>query len=700
MRTRVAFLLLLQLLSVGTGSALFGKKKGKERRRLTEVNEAEIDHDAAMGTVRNILTSEEKEAQEAAKHENICDAQMAKSLVKANDAMLIAISERDEAQKAKMKDNEAIQSLQDKVKDLESTLQTIESSHMKTVSKLEAQVLSVQQEKDAKVNDISGERGLLQKAFDGEREEKEKGIAKIQELESNVENLEITISENEATLAELEQKLEGSRRAWDNEREEKEKGIAKIQELESNVEKLEITISENEATLAELQQEIEVSRRAIQSEMDAKLEQLRNERDSILVQKDSELVELQQRFDTEIEQAEAALIKTKEEAKKYTISQANAIRQEKEDLKKEHDDERAKMQATVDALSEKSTKIEEAKKELEISLGEAKVELEEWKKAFNSRTYCNLTLIGDDLYYAGQVAIGQTKRVAVTAAAEVDRNIRYYYGYYSAKVKVKSGEMMLKSSELYSASMKQTAIIYNEQVNALWPKVKPHYDKHVGPLVNRCIAWKKVEVDPRLQSAISKFLEFKTKEIEPRFDTAVKKLEDTTSKVLEFKVEEIEPRLDTAMKKLEEFKKTQLYPRYEEWKAKSKNQFKRVAKTYAKHCKESLKLARQLAKEKSIPLETTIGPYWNDSCRNPEESIINFGYGCLIMFVFLFRRRIFRMILGTFGFLWKTFVAFTPLRLFITRKKLNDTQVNGTDGVEKVKKSQPVKKARTVGVLQ
>ena len=30
MRTRVAFLLLLQLLSVGTGSALFGNKKGKE----------------------------------------------------------------------------------------------------------------------------------------------------------------------------------------------------------------------------------------------------------------------------------------------------------------------------------------------------------------------------------------------------------------------------------------------------------------------------------------------------------------------------------------------------------------------------------------------------------------------------------------------------------------------------------------------
>ena len=66
-------------------------------------------------------------------------------------------------------------------------------------------------------------------------------------------------------------------------------------------------------------------------------------------------------------------MKTKEEAKKYTISQVNAIRQEKEDLKKEHDEERAKMQATVDALSEKSTKIEEAKKELEISLGEAKV---------------------------------------------------------------------------------------------------------------------------------------------------------------------------------------------------------------------------------------------------------------------------------------------------------------------------------------
>jgi hypothetical protein len=89
---RFSSTLLLLCLASPASSGLFNRKNDG-RRRLTETPQTEDwDTDASTGTVRKIPDPEEEEAK-------TCDGQMAKSLVKANDDMLQAQSERDAASK-------------------------------------------------------------------------------------------------------------------------------------------------------------------------------------------------------------------------------------------------------------------------------------------------------------------------------------------------------------------------------------------------------------------------------------------------------------------------------------------------------------------------------------------------------------------------------------------------------------------------
>jgi hypothetical protein len=530
------------LLLVGTSSALFGNKKDgnndddKKRRRLTEATTTDVDVDAATGTVRN---SEEQIAAEKAS--TTCDGQMAQSLVKANDAMLAAQSERDESLQQTKEALARLAKMEQAVPKLNAQITSMETSHKEALQKL------------TKKSSLS--RVDIQKELD----------VKLQELQD-----------------------------------------------ETNV-----ALAEKDATVSQLTADL--------GEKDAKMEQLK------------------QQLEEQAKQAEEVLIMTKEEAKNFMISQVNAVKEEKTQLqqqnkealslkdqaikKVEEESKKAlsRKDQAIKGLKEETKNIVEGNKLVQKSLEQAEIEVETWKETFHNRSYCDLTLIGDDLYSAtysaGEVAYAQSARVA----SESVRVATVAAGEAATK-----GTILLQELKVVYGDIKNTSTaLYQEQYEKHWPTIKPHYDERVVPLITKYNDVKQKEFDPRYQAGMVKYEQIKEKEFDPR---------------------------------------------YEQLKKKSSKQFKDLARTYGEKCKEALKFGRALALEKDLPFDDIIAPYMTESCQHPEESITYFVYAWLVILGLLFRRRMFRLVFGIVGFFWGIVVAVTPLRFFIRRTKPKTTK--------------------------
>ena len=266
--------------------------------------------------------------------------------------------------------------------------------------------------------------------------------------------------------------------------------------------------------------------------------------------------------------------------------------------------------------------------------------MEHWRETYNKRSYCDLNLIGNDLYSgaksAGYKAYETSSRAANVAATEADRQGRVLY----EKLGVASEEVKKTSKVAYEKS----SVMAKEQYDKHWPTVEPHYNEHVAPLVAKFYAWKEAELDPRYKDAMAQYREFKAKELDPRLEQATKALQD--------------------------FKNHQMDPRIEEFKAESKKQFQNAAKMYAQKCKQAVKIGNEFAREHELDFfETSIAPYMTESCQHPEESITYFMYAGLCVFAYFLRRRILGLIWSIVKFVWGWFVALTPLRFFVSRKK-------------------------------
>ena len=687
-------LLCCLLLCVGTSSALFGSGSSRERRqrrRLTEAYSANVDIDAATGTVQNVVPEEEKAAT------TTCDGQMALSVVRANDALLAAESERDSVKEKHEKAVDRIAGLEKSVQELNEQISSLESSR-------KSQVEQVVQDKDTEIAELTSKlnlsRGDIQKELD----------TKLQQLRD----------QTEASLKGKDEEIH----------QVSSKCAREIQELQQ------LTKDREEQFEALLVKTKEESKNFMLSQVQATKKDV--------AQQEQEILEK---------------LSTKDETIKGLTAEVQATKKEMAQQEQENLEKLSTKDETIKGLTSEIKNNMEEKIQAQNALGKAQEvrailfvyryllalhafvshfiffsiddsinrfsqEVELLKENYNSRSYCDFGLIGRDLYSAtaaaasacsatsaraasivateadryGRILLQKLKvvggdcyvysaRAASIAATEVDRygrillqKLKVVGGYLKDKsailykeIQVAGGDLKNKSAILYKEVQvaggdlkNKSAALYQEQYEKHWPKVKPHYDERVAPVVAKFEAWKEKELDPKYQKAMAKYREIKENEFDPRFEVA--------------------------SKKFKELKKDEFEPRFEQLKQKSREQFKDRARRYAHACQEALEFGRNLANEKNLPFDDTIAPYIKESCQHPEESITNFFYAWLAIFAFFFRRRIFRLIFGIVGFFWGLFVSFTPLRFFIRRKKAApaktlDTDVNKGNEVRVKKKS-------------
>ena len=194
MRNLILFVILsLVIVAQHFSHALFGNGKQERRRRLQEAggrpeSSSSWDMDASTGTVRRILTEEEEAAEMAAK---TCDGQLAQSLVMANDEMLKARSQRDEAIKAK---EEALA----RSALLERQLEETKASFTSKIQQLEGQLSSWEQDATQKVDELMKDAKLRLAEVEKEKQ------SEVDKLRAAAEHLR---AEKDAQIQELQKQM-------------------------------------------------------------------------------------------------------------------------------------------------------------------------------------------------------------------------------------------------------------------------------------------------------------------------------------------------------------------------------------------------------------------------------------------------------------------------------------------------------------
>lgn len=198
MRNLILFVILsLVIVAQHFSHALFGNGKQERRRRLQEAggrpessssSSSSWDMDASTGTVRRILTEEEEAAEMAAK---TCDGQLAQSLVMANDEMLKARSQRDEAIKAK---EEALA----RSALLERQLEETKASFTSKIQQLEGQLSSWEQDATQKVDELMKDAKLRLAEVEKEKQ------SEVDKLRAATEHLR---AEKDAQIQELQKQM-------------------------------------------------------------------------------------------------------------------------------------------------------------------------------------------------------------------------------------------------------------------------------------------------------------------------------------------------------------------------------------------------------------------------------------------------------------------------------------------------------------
>ena len=195
---RFSSALLLLCLASPASAGLFNRKNDDGRRRLSETPQTEEwDTDASTGTVLKRPDPKDEEAK-------TCDGQMAKSLVKANDDLLQAQSERDDASKG-LKEKETSNTL------LEQELE--ETKRIMTTKLVELEEQLEQSKENAAKN-------VEQVTNHGDKQE-QKLIAE------SVAKLQVYKTEMEAKIEGFSQRLESQEQ---KEKESVQAAVAKVEE--------------------------------------------------------------------------------------------------------------------------------------------------------------------------------------------------------------------------------------------------------------------------------------------------------------------------------------------------------------------------------------------------------------------------------------------------------------------------------------
>jgi hypothetical protein len=305
---RFSSTILLLCLASPASAGLFNRnKKDDSRRRLTETPQTkEYDMEASTGTVREVPDPKEAEAK-------TCDGQMAKSLVRANDDLLQAQSERDAASKGQ-KEKETSNAL------LEQELKEAKTMMTTKVEKLEEQLEETKEDAAKKVEQsakqgqeqVAKVEATAQETIAKLQEEKEQLAKQGQE---QVAKAEATAQE---TIAKLLEEKKGSEALKESEQglldKQKQKLIA-----ESDV-KLQLYKIEMEAKIEGFSKRLESQEQKEEKSVQAAVAKVEEEKAAAV---------------KAVEQEKEALAKENAEFKKSLAEQVASFKSQKKVLESE-----------------------------------------------------------------------------------------------------------------------------------------------------------------------------------------------------------------------------------------------------------------------------------------------------------------------------------------------------------------------------
>jgi hypothetical protein len=227
-----------------------------------------------------------------------------------------------------------------------------------------------------------------------------------------------------------------------------------------------------------------------------------------------------------------------------------------------------------------------------------------------------MTHISNDLYEVSRAAVTKTSQTASLAAAKTTEAAKTAVTSLNRNGKILFGEAKVK----WALGL----LFANEQFATHWPKVKPHYDKHIVPLVEQFLKWKAKEVDPRWAVVQKQYREVKTKEFDPRYAAAKK-----------------------------EYNK----------------RFSQLAIFYGENCHSAITLGRSLAKVYNFTALEQIAPSIIKSCEQPELSMTYLQRSLYALMILPLRRRLWAFVMGVGSWAWSIFMNVTLLRFVFGKKK-------------------------------
>lgn len=561
------FLLLVVL--AGCSSLANAKNNILSQLMTDNLNNGDVpleDYDAATGTVRDKQP-----------RDNSCDGQLTRDLIRTTERL-------SKTQKSLEEESSKHKLALETIVDLQKSLAKTNSDFVN--------------EKEAKLELQATMDKTIEKAVKQTKKEMEdlktKSTDDLEALREEKDNLIAALKEESASA------LESLR----------ETAHKEFQQLKS----------ESDEMILSLESKLKMSTDELQETMKLELEKAKKDKENLVSQisaeKQATIEKMTLAMDKANKESSALLEKATKESE-IAVATLQAEREKQvESLQTLMEKERSEKSAEIQSLQDMKGKLKQIIATHERALEAAQSEISEWKTLHASRSYCNMTHVGADVYDAGAAAVGQV----AGKATEV-------YGQVAGKAK-----------EVYGQSLEYSSRVINEKYEEHWPSVAPYYDDIIIGNYQK-LERQYQEIQPHLEAHIY-----------PHVRTASAWTNDVAKpKVLEA--------IDDAKKVVS--------PVIEE-------KYNGAAKLYADYCKYSLiefvRATQEIELFKDHPPPDFLLGSWETSCQNPHDSIKALMQGVGLLFAIIFYRRLLRLAWSILVFVLLIPVKLSPLRFFLPRK--------------------------------
>mmetsp|Transcript_4973 Transcript_4973/g.7537 ORF Transcript_4973/g.7537 Transcript_4973/m.7537 type:complete len:633 (-) Transcript_4973:108-2006(-) len=585
--------------------------------------------DASTGTITQ-LSQKQEDAMS-------CDAIMAKSLVKANEAKAVA-EEAYHSVLQKFEDAtiriaelekdlaEALTTIDENKKQAEETIAQVKKDAATDIEKIifdsAEQIKAAQEKMKASQDDAKAQIETI-KLESAEKIEAIQIQMKATEKKAEDDIIEIQLESSEQIQAMKKEMKIAQEKANDQVANIQKESDNRIQEVVELAEKEKLKANED---LKNAKAHLKQQEMLFESDAMEKIGKFELDANQKISDAESER-------DLRIAEMKASMIVEKDLAKSMLAKADRKAEQDIEKLEKTHKEEllardaekaavEEKMNSVTGTMKSEATLMKKRISELELSLTQAQKDLVDWESLHSSRSYCNVTHMGEDTYKAAQVAA----KLAGERADVAKKQARVLARQASEKAFVVAQPHLKKSRELYNQHVKES--VDKHILPRYKSSVKPVVDAHVWPWV------------PVLQSNL---------------ENAIEKVHIVMQKT-----------------------------------------HAKIAKEFESACPPIIGKMKAINKDHDGIIPDLVIDKTKEACSAPEESVTYFLWFSLCVFAFIFRSRVMRtfkyIILLPFRIIW----FFTPLRFLLPKRRPADPdtshtrRVNGAGPViKKEKKTGP-----------